>query len=190
MLANNYKIILASQSPRRQMLLKEIGYDFEVRLKNIEEDFPAHLKAQEIPLYLCELKSDAFVEELNEGELLITADTVVWVKEQVLNKPASKVEAINMLELLSGNMHEVYTAVCLRSKSKKLSFYACTKVYFKKLTVAEIEFYIDTYKPYDKAGSYGAQEWMGYIGIEKIEGSYFNVMGLPTKELYENLQKF
>jgi septum formation protein len=183
------KIILASKSPRRQFLLKELGLNFEVSTKDVAEDFPSHLKQQEIPLYLCELKAKAFVDELTDDNIVITADTVVWVDDKVLNKPLDKAEAIGMLNLLSGKRHEVYTGVCLLTKNKMKSFYVRTDVYFKTLTTREIEFYVDNYQPYDKAGAYGAQEWIGYIGIEKIEGSYFNVMGLPVKELYEELLK-
>ncbi len=183
-------MILASKSPRRQFLLKELGLDFEVRTKEVDESFPETLKAQEIPLYLCEKKAHAFDEELNDNTIVITADTIVWVEGQVLNKPENYEDAVRMLKLLSGKMHEVYTGVCLRSKHKSKSFYALTKVYFKNLCQQEIDYYIKNYHPYDKAGSYGAQEWIGYIAVEKIEGSYFNVMGLPVRELYEELLKF
>ena len=185
-----YKLILASKSPRRQFLLKELGLDFEVRTKEVDESFPETLKAQEIPLYLCQKKADAFDEELNDNTIVITADTIVWVEGQVLNKPENYEDAVRMLQLLSGKMHEVYTGVCLKSKHKTKSFYALTKVYFKELSRQEIDYYINNYHPYDKAGSYGAQEWIGYIAVEKIEGSYFNVMGLPVRELYEELLKF
>jgi septum formation protein len=187
---NKHKIILASKSPRRQFLLKELGVDFEVYTKEVDESFPDNLKAQEIPLYLCKKKADAFQEELSDNNIVITADTIVWVENQVLNKPENFKDAVRMLQLLSGKMHEVFTGVCLKSKTKTTSFYAVTKVYFKPLTLAEIEYYITNYKPYDKAGAYGAQEFIGYIAIEKIEGTYFNVMGLPLKELYENLLSF
>lgn len=183
-------MILASKSPRRQFLLKELGLDFEVRTKEVDESFPETLKAQEIPLYLCQKKADAFDEELNDNTIVITADTIVWVEGQVLNKPENYEDAVRMLQLLSGKMHEVYTGVCLKSKHKSKSFYALTKVYFKELSRQEIDYYINNYHPYDKAGSYGAQEWIGYIAVEKIEGSYFNVMGLPVRELYEELLKF
>ena len=185
-----YELLLASKSPRRQYLLKELGLDFEVRTKEVDESFPDNLKAQEIPLYLCEKKANAFDEELKDNTIVITADTIVWINGQVLNKPENFDDAVRMLKLLSGKMHEVYTGVCLKSKHKTKSFYALTKVYFKTLTQQEIEFYIKNYNPYDKAGAYGAQEWIGYIAIEKIEGTYFNVMGLPIRELYEELLKF
>ena len=190
MLKLNKKIILASQSPRRHFLLKELGFDFEIVSKDIPEDFPADLKREEIPLYLCQLKAKAFESELLSDSLLITADTIVWINDRVLNKPKDKNDAIKMLQMLSGAMHEVITAVCLKTKEKAITFFDLTQVYFKKLSMEEIEFYIDNFQPYDKAGAYGAQEWIGYVGIEKIEGSYFNVMGLPIQKLYEKLNQF
>jgi septum formation protein len=187
---NNHTYILASISPRRQFLLKELGLDFEVRTKETEESFPAHLQAEQIPLFLCQKKADAFEGELKQGELLITADTVVWVEGPVLNKPEDEAEAIRMLSRLSGKMHQVYTGVCLKSLDKTQAFFAETKVFFKELSPEEIQFYISTYSPYDKAGAYGAQDWIGLTGIKRIEGTYFNVMGLPMFELYEELKKF
>lgn len=185
-----YTILLASKSPRRHYLLKELGLDFEVRTKEVDESFPEQLKAAEIPLYLCEKKAAAFDEELTDNTIVITADTIVWLDGHVLNKPQNYNDAVRMLQLLSGKMHEVYTGVCLKSKHKTTSFVALTKVYFKELSLEEIEFYIRNYNPYDKAGAYGAQEWIGYIAIDRIEGTYFNVMGLPVRELYEALLKF
>jgi septum formation protein len=185
-----YHFILASKSPRRQYLLKELGLHFEIRTKEVDESFPEQLQAQEIPLYLSEKKANEFKDELTDETIVITSDTIVWIENQVLNKPVDEADAIRMLQLLSGKMHEVYTGVCLKSKHKTQSFYACTKVYFKALSLQEIEYYVNNYSPYDKAGAYGAQEWIGYIAVEKIEGSYFNVMGLPMKELYEQLLKF
>ncbi|TND05900.1 MAG: septum formation protein [Bacteroidetes bacterium] len=185
-----YRFILASKSPRRQYLLKELGIPFELRTKEVDEHFPAELKREEIPLYLSKLKADAFEGELDENTIVITADTIVWINDHVLNKPADHAEAVQMLRELSGNRHEVYTGVCLKSKNKEVCFHARTDVYFKKLSDAEIDFYINTCQPFDKAGAYGAQEWVGYVGIEKIEGTYFNVMGLPLYELYRELVKF
>lgn len=185
-----YKFILASKSPRRQYLLKELGLQFEIHTKEVDESFPDHLKAQQIPLYLAEKKANAFESEIPPDSIVITSDTIVWVENQVLNKPIDKADAVRMLQLLSGKKHEVYTGVCLKSKDKMHAFYACTHVYFKPLTPQEIEYYVTNYSPYDKAGAYGAQEWIGYIAVEKIEGSYFNVMGLPLKELYEALLAF
>ncbi|MDP1745043.1 MAG: Maf-like protein [Bacteroidota bacterium] len=185
-----HNLILASKSPRRQYLMKELGLDFEVNTKDVDESFPENLKAQEIPLYLCQKKADAFDEELTDNTIVITADTIVWIDNQVLNKPENFNDAVRMLKLLSGKKHEVYTGVCLKSKHKTKTFYALTNVYFKELSQEEIEYYINNFNPYDKAGAYGAQEWIGYIAVEKIEGSYFNVMGLPVRELYEELLKF
>jgi septum formation protein len=185
-----YHFILASKSPRRQFLLNDLGLHFEVATKEVDESFPADLKAEQIPLYLSEKKANAFDEELNDSTVVITADTIVWIDNQVLNKPENFEDAVRMLKLLSGKMHEVFTGVCIKSKNKTKTFYAATKVYFKTLTDYEIEYYVNNFHPYDKAGAYGAQEWIGYIAVEKIEGSYFNVMGLPLKELYEELLKF
>jgi len=184
------KLILASKSPRRQYLLKELGLDFEIRCKEVDESFPKNLKAQEIPLYLCQKKADAFDEELSDNTIVITSDTIVWLENQVLNKPENFDDAVRMLKLLSGKKHEVYTGVCLKSKHKTKIFYSLTNVYFKVLSEEEIAYYINNYNPYDKAGAYGAQDRIGLIAVEKIEGSYFNVMGLPVKELYEELLKF
>lgn len=185
-----YKLILGSASPRRQELLKSLGFEFLNKPINANEDFPADLKAQEIPIYLAEKKADAYPEELKENEILITADTIVWCEGKVLNKPVNFVEGKKMLESLSGRMHEVFTAVCLKGANKQTTFYDASKVYFKKLRSDEIEYYLTNYSPYDKAGGYGVQDWIGYIGIDKIEGSFYTVMGLPVKELYEELMKF
>ncbi len=185
-----YQLILGSNSPRRQELLKSLGFDFLNKPLNIDESFPVDLQAEEIPLYLAEKKADAYDEELKDTEILITADTIVWCNGKAFNKPANFVEGKKMLETLSGQMHEVYTGVCLKSGNKQTTFYDVSKVYFKKLKTEEIEYYLTNYSPYDKAGGYGVQDWIGYIGIDKIEGSFYNVMGLPVKELYEELIKF
>lgn len=171
-------------------MLKDLGLHFEVATKEVDESFPPDLRAEQIPLYLCEKKATAFDDELKDNTIVITADTIVWVDNQVLNKPENYEDAVRMLGLLSGKMHQVYTGVCLKSKEKLVSFFAVTNVYFKVLTAFEIDFYIRHFHPFDKAGAYGAQEWMGYIAVEKIDGSYFNVMGLPVKELYEQLLQF
>src|ERR1035437_1158009 len=184
-----HKIILGSASPRRQQLLKDAAFNFSVQPINADESFPANLKAEQIALYLCEKKAAAFPNKLADNEILITADTIVWIDNIVLNKPGSEFEAKQMLQLLSGKMHQVFTGVCLTSNKNKISFTDETKVYFKNLTEEEILFYIKNYKPFDKAGSYGAQDWLGLVGIEKIEGSYFNVMGLPIHRVYEELRK-
>jgi septum formation protein len=185
-----FRFILASKSPRRQYLLRELGIPFELQTKDVDESFPENLRAAEIPLYLCRKKADAFEGELDDKTIIITADTIVWINDHVLNKPEDAEDAKRMLEELSGSRHEVYTGVCLKSAAKEISFAVRTDVYFKTLTPGEIEYYVSTYKPFDKAGAYGAQEWIGYIGMERIEGSYFNVMGLPVKEMYEQIVKF
>lgn len=185
-----YKIILGSGSPRRQELLKSLGFDYLLKPINADESFPALLKAQEIPLFLSEKKANAYPDPLLTNELLITADTIVWCDGKVLNKPRNFNEGKEMLMELSGKMHEVFTGVCLKSHTKQITFYDCSKVYFKNLTIDEIEYYLSNYHPYDKAGGYGVQDWIGYIGIEKIEGSFYNVMGFPVKVLFEELLKF
>jgi septum formation protein len=186
-----YKLILGSASPRRQELLKSLGFEFLNKpIKADESIWPKDLKAQEIPIFLAELKADAYENVLKENELLITADTVVWCEGKVFNKPENFAAGKKMLEELSGKMHEVFTAVCLKSANKQTTFYDVSKVYFKKLKPDEIEYYLTNFSPYDKAGGYGVQDWIGYIGIDKIEGSFYNIMGLPVKELYEELVKF
>ena len=183
------KIILGSGSPRRKELLSGLGIDYEVRLiKGIEESYPDTLQGEEIPIYLSEQKSDAYT--LNDDELLITADTIVWLDGKVYGKPQNSNDAIDMLHQLSGNMHQVITGVCVRTNYKKVSFATTTDVKFAHLTVEEIEYYVNRYSPLDKAGSYGIQEWIGYIGVEEIHGSYFNVMGLPIQRLYTTLKDF
>ena len=185
----NYKLILASASPRRQRLMKDAGFTFEVRLKNVEEKYPQELHWENVPEYLSKVKASAFREELKADEVLITADTVVCIHDRILGKPADRKEAISMLQELSGNRHLVVTGVSVTTRTEQLSFSSRTDVFFKRLSNEEIEFYVDTYKPFDKAGAYGIQEWIGYIGIERIEGSFYNVMGLPIQKLYETLRK-
>lgn len=183
-------IVLASKSPRRQQLLKDLGLNFSVVLKEVDEVYPSNLKKQEVALYLSKLKADAFLPDLKENQLVITSDTIVCLDDKIIGKPKDRDDAFNMLSDLSGKMHEVVTAVTLTSAEKQVSFYVITQVYFKTLSNFEIDYYINNYQPFDKAGSYGIQEWIGYIGIEKIVGSYFNVMGLPVKELYDELERF
>jgi septum formation protein len=186
----NYHIILGSGSPRRQYLLKGLGIEFEVRVNNdLEETYPEGLSRQEIPVYLAQLKSGSIMETVPQGTLLITADTIVWLDDRVINKPNDREEAVSMLRKLSGNMHEVITGVCIRTADRLSSFHASSLVWFTRLSDEEINHYIDHYQPYDKAGAYGVQEWIGYIGIEKIDGSYFNVMGLPIQMVYHELIK-
>ena len=186
----NYQLILASQSPRRHQMLKELGLDFKIQTKDVEEVYPDHLKGEEIPVYLAKLKAEAFVLNMNEKELVITADTIVCVDDIVLGKPKNRDEAVGMLQMLSGRSHQVISGVCLKSKEKEVSFSTTTHVHFKELSLEEIDYYIDNYKPFDKAGAYGIQEWIGFVGIDGIEGSYFNVVGLPIQRLYQELSKF
>ncbi len=190
MIAEHLTITLASKSPRRQQLLEAMGVHFTVKVKEVEEVFPEDLPCEEVALYLARLKASAFDNDRQEGEVTITADTTVCLNGRILNKPANREEAIKMLRSLSGNQHTVVTGVCLKSNTKTTEFSSATKVYFKPLTTVEIEHYVDTYQPFDKAGSYGIQEWIGYIGIEKIEGCYFNVVGLPLNKVYDALLQF
>ncbi len=186
-----YQYILASKSPRRQYLLKELGFQFRVEVRETRETFPDGLKAPEIVMYLSTQKADAFpAGDLQENELLITADTIVWFENQVLGKPADAEEAVNILSRLNGRMHEVFTGVSLKTREKAVQFYDRSAVWFKSLTTAEIAHYVNHYQPFDKAGAYGVQEWIGYVGVEKIEGSFFNVMGFPTHKFYEYLEQF
>lgn len=188
---SKYKIILASASPRRQELLAHLGFDFSVEVRPLEEKYPAGLSADEIALYLSDLKANAFEENyFTDHKLVITADTVVCLKDEVLGKPANRDEAILTIKKLSARKHRVITGVCLRTADKRKNFSVSTDVYFKALRDEEITYYVDRFKPYDKAGAYGIQEWIGYIGIEKITGSFYNVMGLPVGRLYDELLKF
>jgi len=186
----DYKIILASKSPRRHELLAGLDLPFEVIIHEVDEIFPEGLPMEEIPVYLAKLKAEPFYNELRSDKLVITADTIVWIDGVVLGKPNDYEHAATMLRQLSGKKHVVVTGVCLTTKEKQVAFSATTDVYFKDLTDGEIDYYLKNYHPYDKAGSYGVQEWIGYIAIERIEGSYFNVMGLPVQRLYEELIKF
>lgn len=188
MLKLDYNVVLGSQSPRRQELLKGLDIPFSIRTTDIEETFPEELQREEIPVYLAELKSNAI--PIEDKELLITSDTIVWINNHQLGKPSGRDEAFRMLEELSGKTHEVITGVTIRSKNKMVSFYDVTKVYFNELDSDTINYYLDNYKPYDKAGSYGIQEWIGYVGINQIEGCYFNVMGLPLNRLNKELNIF
>lgn len=186
-----YKIVLASKSPRRQDLLRGLGLDFKVKtLSDVSEAFPNTISAMEVAKYIAKEKAEAYEEYLTDDELLITADTVVVIDDKILGKPADRQEAIKMLQQLSGKTHQVVTGVCLFSKEKQKLFDTVTKVTFNTLTNQEIEYYVDTYQPYDKAGAYGVQEWIGYIGVFEIVGSYYNVMGLPVQRLYTELKKF
>ena len=189
-----HSLILASKSPRRHELLKGLGFDFEVRTKDVDESFSDALRGADIPEYLSKIKADAFVDELKPNEILITSDTVVWLGDRVFNKPETAGEAVEMIATLSGRKHEVITAVCLTSvkgdTTKQVVFHDLTSVYFAQVDRADIEWYVNKFEPFDKAGAYGIQEWIGYAGIDKIEGSFYNVMGLPTQKLYIELKKF
>ena len=184
------KIVLASNSPRRKELLAGLGYPFEVRLlSGIDESYPDTLRGGEIAAHISRVKADAYRTTMAADELIITADTIVCLDDQVLGKPADEAEAIAMLHSLSGRTHQVYTGVTLTTKEKQSSFVSCSHVTFATLTDEEIHHYVTHYRPMDKAGAYGIQEWIGYIGVERIEGSYFNVMGLPVQRLYTELKK-
>ena len=186
-----YRLILASQSPRRRQLLADTGIEFELAPRfECEESFSEEMPAAEVAEYLANLKSEAYPEPLGEKDILLTADTVVIARNRILGKPADRAEAIAMISMLSGREHEVVTGVTLRSAERVKRFSVSSKVRFRALTQEEIEYYVDTYKPFDKAGSYGIQEWIGYVGIEGIEGSFYNVMGLPVQRLYCELGEF
>lgn len=184
-----YKLVLASGSPRRQQFFKDLDLDFEIRLKEIEEVFPPELKREEITNYLAELKANAFEGELKNDEILITSDTIVWHKDKALGKPKDAQEAFEILKSLSDATHEVITSVCFKTNFDVEVIYEVTRVTFNKLSDEAIRYYIENYKPFDKAGAYGIQEWIGFVGVSKIEGSYANVMGMPTDKVYEYLSK-
>jgi septum formation protein len=185
----NYKLILASGSPRRQQFFKDLDLDFEIRLKEIEEIYPPELKREAITNYLAVLKSSAFEGTLKTNEILITSDTIVWHNNKALGKPKDKEDAFAILTSLSNSTHEVITSVCFKSNSKTDIIFEVTTVTFNVLSKEAITYYIEKYKPFDKAGAYGIQEWIGFIGVAKIEGSYPNVMGLPVDKVYEYLNK-
>jgi septum formation protein len=188
-MATQRSIILASSSPRRQYLMKEAGFTFTVEKPDVEEDFPAMLPAEQVARYLAAKKAEYFRLKMHD-EIIVTADTVVILNNTIMNKPQDRAEAIKMLSDLSGQTHKVMTGVCILSKEREETFDDTTEVTFVKLTPAEIEFYVDTYKPYDKAGAYGAQDWIGMVAIDKITGSYFNVMGLPIHKVYQHLKNW
>lgn len=183
------KIILASKSPRRQELIRGLGLEYRIVAYEVDESFSDSLKAEEIPLYLAGKKAMEYTGEIGD-EILITADTIVWVNDHVLNKPADPEDAFRMLRTICGTTHEVYTGVCLRSSGSHLTFYERSEVTCRDLSDAEIHYYINMYKPFDKAGSYGIQDWFGYTAVERINGCFYNVMGLPVCRLYKELQGF
>ena len=190
----HYRIVLGSNSPRRKELLAGLDLKFEVEvIPGIDESYPDDLTADEIPAYIARKKAEAYLEKMTDNELLITADTIVVTygqPDRILGKPADREEAIEMLCHLSGHVHEVITGVCLTTKQKTVSFSLSSAVAFSNLEKDDIIYYVDKYRPYDKAGSYGIQEWIGYVGVEAINGSFYNVMGLPVQRLYQELKKF
>nr|WP_308535253.1 Maf-like protein [uncultured Prevotella sp.] len=186
----DYHIVLASNSPRRKELLRGLDIDFEVKvLPDISENYPMSLSALDVALYISNEKADAYEKLIMGNELIITADTVVVVGKDVLGKPKSATDAKRMLQEISGRTHQVVTGVCLSTTNFRRSFKVITNVTFKKLKESEIDYYINNYKPYDKAGAYGIQEWIGYVGVTSLEGSYFNVMGLPIQRIWEELNR-
>lgn len=186
----NYTILLASGSPRRQQFFKDMHLDFEIRLKEVDEIYPEHLKASEITDFLAKLKADAFQDELAPNDILVTSDTIVWHNGKALGKPKDYDDAFQILRALSDSTHEVYTSVCFRHNGKTDIINEVTKVTFAHLSDEAIAYYLNNFKPYDKAGAYGIQEWIGIIGISKIEGSYSNVVGLPVQKVYEYFTTF
>jgi septum formation protein len=187
---DKYRIILASRSPRRQELLRELGLTFEVVVRDWLEEYPGDLRGEEIALYVALEKAKTFLPEIKNNEIVIAADTIVWCNNKVLDKPVDKKDALRIIREISGNTHQVITGVSLLSSIKQTSFCSSTKVTFSELSEEEIEYYIDKCSPYDKAGAYGIQEWIGIAACSHIEGSYFNVMGLPAEKIYHELQKF
>lgn len=186
-----YRIVLASNSPRRRELLAGLDLSFEIRvIPGLEENPPSSLPPQEIPLFLSKQKAEAYLPALEDQVLLITADTIVWDGEEVIGKPKSREDAVRMLRKLSGHEHQVVTGVCLTTTKRQVAFSVASSVRFSSLAPEEIAYYVDKYKPYDKAGAYGIQEWIGYVGVEGISGSFYNVMGLPVQRLYQELKKF
>ena len=185
-----YKVILASGSPRRRELMAGLGVNYEVRiLPDVDESYPDTLQGEEIPLYIAKEKADAYIPMMQPDELIITADTIVWLDGKVLGKPRDREDALQMLWTLSGCTHKVFTGVCITTTDWQRSFTAQTEVRFATLSEDEIIYYVDNFKPMDKAGAYGVQEWIGFIGVENISGSYYNIMGLPVQKLYRELLK-
>ena len=185
-----YKVILASGSPRRRELMAGLGVNYEVRiLPDVDESYPDTLQGEEIPLYIAKEKADAYIPMMQPDELIITADTIVWLDGKVLGKPRDREDALQMLRTMSGRTHKVFTGVCITTTDWQRSFTAQTEVRFATLSEDEIIYYVDDFKPMDKAGAYGVQEWIGFIGVENISGSYYNIMGLPVQKLYRELLK-
>ncbi len=186
----NYRIILASQSPRRQQLLSELGLKFDIVIKDYTESYPEGLNGEQIARYIASEKAKTFKNELSDNEIVITADTIVWCNNHVLGKPTDYDEAVSILKEISGNTHEVITGVTILSSTKETTFSESTKVTFDQLSDDDIRYYIDNFNPYDKAGAYGIQEWIGIAACSHIDGSYFNVVGLPVQKLRLELEKF
>lgn len=185
-----YKVILASGSPRRRELMAGLGVNYEVRiLPDVDESYPDTLQGEEIPLYIAKEKADAYIPMMQLDELIITADTIVWLDGKVLGKPRDREDALQMLRTMSGRTHEVFTGVCITTTDWQRSFTAQTEVRFATLSEDEIIYYVDNFKPMDKAGAYGVQEWIGFIGVENISGSYYNIMGLPVQRIYNELKR-
>ncbi len=184
------ELILASKSPRRQELLRSMGIEFSTVLKEVDESYPEGLDPAEVAVFIAKKKAEAFEGEISESQIVLTADTIVCINGQVLGKPATAAEAVDMLRLLSGASHEVVTGVTLKSANKYESFFDSTTVVFNELSDDEIYYYVNTYSPLDKAGAYGIQEWIGSVAINRIEGSYNNVVGLPTEKVYRKLKSF
>lgn len=188
---SRYKVILASNSPRRKELLSGLDIDYEIRtLPDIDESYPKHLKDEDIAIHIAKEKADAYLKLLEDDSLLITADTIVLLEDKVYGKPTDEIDAKRMLSELSGKIHHVLTGVCITTKNKQKAFVVSSEVKFATLDADEIEYYVTKYKPLDKAGAYGIQEWIGYVAVENISGSYFNIMGLPVQRLYQELKHF
>lgn len=185
----SYTIILNSRSPRRRQLLEQMGFNIRIAKTHTEESYPENLAIEKIPVFLAEKKGRTYTEQIREKEILLSSDTMVFLDDEALGKPQNKQEAITMLQKLSGRKHCVVSGCNLRTKVKSISFYEKTDVFFKPLSFQEIEYYVNQYEPLDKAGAYGIQEWIGMIGIEKIEGDFYNVMGLPTVSLFQKLKE-
>jgi septum formation protein len=185
----NRPLILASNSPRRQQLMRDTGFEFTVKVKDTNEDFPEIMPSEEVPAYLARKKAEAFRDEM-ENQIILTADTIVVVDDEILNKPKDTTEATEMLKKLSGRQHQVITGVCVMTTESTETFIDITQVFFRELTDFEIEYYIKTCKPFDKAGAYGVQDFIGMVGIPRMEGSYFTVMGLPVHKVYEALRRY
>lgn len=187
---SHYNIVLGSQSPRRKELMAGLNLKFEIVEIDVEESYPSHYSGVDIPMYLAVKKANAYKSKLNEQTMLITADTIVWHHGKVLGKPVDRQDAYRMLQTLSGKTHQVITGVCISTLERTKTFHVISEVRFSNITDTEINYYLDNYKPYDKAGAYGVQEWIGFVGVEHINGSYYNVMGLPVQRLYNELKRW